>query len=389
VHEIVKNAVPTPKKDRESLFIFQVHNHLDQTVTVHHSLSHSPPLASGGSGVARAPAGSTVPLPLGTVDRGFFFFQLPHTGMSQPAIKWSSAESLDIACAITRTDVQTRGHGRQSFSFIRTELEEEEYGRAPSCPLSERAHHTIHLHHPLVVHNLLPYSLSLGEEGYSAVLIASGSQASISYTKLSQTKKFLMDVERKDKRWSGSFMMGSKSDGETVFTVSNHSSQLELVVKKEEKGTWQLSVFSRNWMVNKTGLALQYRTPEGFFSFGQKRTDVYTTESKPAISLYPHEEVCVRVVKGERHSEWSNKFSLEALGSEGIFSCSFKYPSEELQIGTKVESAQFGTTRVLTLSPFYMINNATRVRFSIDHSQRGFVLFFTGQHIISRMWSAV
>ena len=39
------------------------------------------------------------------------------------------------------------------------------------------------------------------------------------------------------------------------------------MVKKEEKGTWQLSVFSRNWMVNKTGLTLQYRAPEGFFNF--------------------------------------------------------------------------------------------------------------------------
>ena len=43
-------------------------------------------------------------------------------------------------------------------------------------------------------------------------------------------------------------------------------------------------------------------------------------------------QVCVRVVKGMRYSEWSNKFSLEALGSEGIFSCSFKNPTEELQV---------------------------------------------------------
>ena len=41
----------------------------------------------------------------------------------------------------------------------------------------------------------------------------------------------------------------------------------ELIVRKEEKGTWQLSVFSRNWMVNKTGLTLQYRAPDTFFAF--------------------------------------------------------------------------------------------------------------------------
>lgn len=38
------------------------------------------------------------------------------------------------------------------------------------------------------------------------------------------------------------------------------------------------------------------------------------------------------MVKGGRYSEWSSKFSLEALGSEGIFSCSFKDSSEEYQV---------------------------------------------------------
>lgn len=43
----------------------------------------------------------------------------------------------------------------------------------------------------------------------------------------------------------------------------------ELIIKKEEKGTWQLSVFSRNWIVNKTGLTLQYRAPVSFSKSGQ------------------------------------------------------------------------------------------------------------------------
>ena len=39
----------------------------------------------------------------------------------------------------------------------------------------------------------------------------------------------------------------------------------ELTVKKEEKGAWHLSVFSRYWMVNKTGLTLEYKAGESFF----------------------------------------------------------------------------------------------------------------------------
>ena len=47
--------------------------------------------------------------------------------------------------------------------------------------------------------------------------------------------------------------------------------------------------------------------------------------------LYLH-QVCVRVMKGDRYSEWSSKFSLKTLGSEGVFSCPFKDSSEVLQV---------------------------------------------------------
>ena len=36
-----------------------------------------------------------------------------------------------------------------------------------------------------------------------------------------------VQVEKKDKRWSGSFMMGSKSEEETPFSVSHESSSHE------------------------------------------------------------------------------------------------------------------------------------------------------------------
>ena len=77
---------------------------------------------------------------------------------------------------------------------LQTELEEDEYSQTPAFSLADRVHHTLHLHYPLVVHNLLPYSITLGEEGYSMALIGSGAQANINYTKLSTQQKFLIEV---------------------------------------------------------------------------------------------------------------------------------------------------------------------------------------------------
>lgn len=93
-----------------------------------------------------------------------------------------------IVCAI-RTP-SSIVHRTNCLRVLQANLEEEKYSRSPS----QRAHHVVHLHHPLVIHNHLPYALSLGEEGYSMVLIGSGNQTSLNYTKLSQTKKFLVEV---------------------------------------------------------------------------------------------------------------------------------------------------------------------------------------------------
>ena len=57
----------------------------------------------------------------------------------------------------------------------------------------------------------------------------------------------------------------------------------------------------------------------------------------------------MRVVKGDRYSEWSNKFSLETLGSEGIFTCSFKNPSEELQVNPHQLISSLSSAKVFGL----------------------------------------
>ena len=50
-----------------------------------------------------------------------FAYLAVHTlplSMSQPALSWKDASSLDIACALTRSEKESRGHHKQNFSFI-------------------------------------------------------------------------------------------------------------------------------------------------------------------------------------------------------------------------------------------------------------------------------
>ena len=83
-------------------------------------------------------------------------------------------------------------------------------------------------------------------------------------------------------------------------------------------------------------------------------------------------------VMGAENSKWSESFSLDTVGSEGVFSCEINdgqmlqvtvdvdhVMSNSLpQMGTKVHLSSFNLTKVITITPFYMIHNKTRVRFT-------------------------
>lgn len=55
----------------------------------------------------------------------------------------------------------------------------------------------------------------------------------------------------------------------------------------------------------------------------------------------------VRVV-GDRESEWSNKFSLDALGNEGVVSCKLKDSSVELMV-------RYDQLVVCVISPAHLV----------------------------------
>ena len=77
----------------------------------------------------------------------------------------------------------------------------------------------------------------------------------------------------------------------------------------------------------------------------------------------------MRVVGETGPTEWSKPFSVEAVGSEGVFQCQESgsglqfqtRPNREYQMGTRVQLSQFGLSKIITISPLFMAYNKTRV----------------------------
>ena len=82
----------------------------------------------------------------------------------------------------------------------------------------------------------------------------------------------------------------------------------------KEDGTIFLTVYSPFWMVNKTGLPLLYKKPERLHRAGFVQPLLYATS---ASNLQEKRKIAVKTAD----SEWSKKFSPDAVGSNGLLIC--------------------------------------------------------------------
>ncbi|EDO34505.1 predicted protein [Nematostella vectensis] len=133
--------------------------------------------------------------------------------------------------------------------------------------------------------------------------------------------------------WKGDIELSRDMDELTTFTLSptakdTHLRPVELGVFSQNDGTMNVTLYSPYWMVNKTGMFLEYKTR-------------------------------VRM----SGSEWSGKFSLDTVGSGG--SIKIKKDDKDFEIGVQITLSYFSLTKVVEFTPFHLIDNHTEFPVSL------------------------
>ncbi|EFN74999.1 Vacuolar protein sorting-associated protein 13A [Camponotus floridanus] len=134
-------------------------------------------------------------------------------------------------------------------------------------------------------------------------------------------------------------------------------------------GSIVMALYCPFWMLNKTGLMLSYRKS----SKGGKEhsSPIKTTDDYLNVLYHPEhfkgpilfsfrskaffgkKKAMIRVEDGE----WSEKFSIDVAGSEGVVAC--KYNGMTYQIGVHNQLTYNSLTKQITFTPYYiLINNA-------------------------------
>ncbi|XP_033726256.1 vacuolar protein sorting-associated protein 13A-like isoform X3 [Pecten maximus] len=390
--------------------IVQVKNHLPQTVEVYYREGSK--ISSCGLVLAE----ETMDVPLHTIytDTGEFFFkpvsETDEYRVSKESVGWRSAANLGTK---QLTCEGQQGHS-PFFMNVWAECEQIYYEEGDSMTAKS---YTLHLCPTVIFHNLLPFPIKFmleGTEGYQT--LDRGENLPLTNAGVGKSNLEIVIPNYMDKEWCGRNLLRVDIPDLSLWSFSSFigAQKVEMDLGfhcKKGSGSMDLSLYSPYWMINKTGQRVLYKASDSedviehhhdhqeavLFSFKQKsfftakkKKNKHTVKSalaEPAFvvssTLTPEEDCRMgmewqegkdhgkdKKVKEWRQSgkaclkigdtEWSDKFSLDVVGSSGTVQCKTKMRTFE--VGVNIVLSQSGLTKICTFTPYYMLLNTA------DHS---------------------
>ncbi|XP_064596162.1 intermembrane lipid transfer protein VPS13C-like isoform X2 [Liolophura sinensis] len=371
--------------------LVQVHNHMSQAVEVFYKKGEKDLVSVG-----RADPGKSLPLPLPalyTYTSEIYFKPVSDRyGICTNGVNWRTASEsglFPLTCATK--------DGHASF-YMNVNPTPEKVLFEDSSEMNRECL-TLNLHPTVILHNLLPFSLSCLLE----TKIDGGSQDATEEVHLDRGENYALynasvnksSMEFKMKyrglQWTGRRQIQADVPELSIWTFEatnekGEKKHLDLGLhNKQGSGTLDISLYSPYWMINKTGMPLAYRGNDAevtlehpadykdivLFSFKakslfSKKKDNKEKNGKGTVS---EKKTKVKEMKQAgkaslkiRDSEWSDKFSLDVVGSSGTVQCKTKTGSYEC--GVRIDMTSSGLSKIVTFTPFYMLVNTTETTVS-------------------------
>ncbi|CAH1406539.1 unnamed protein product [Nezara viridula] len=160
-----------------------------------------------------------------------------------------------------------------------------------------------------------------------------------------------------DREWSCKYELLEDPPELSVWSFDSFESDrhitIDLGIHMElSHGTHMYTLYCPFWMINKTGLGLAYKHPD-------EANTLYHPENYAGVimfsfrakSFFAKKKSSIKVLDGP----WSDKFSLDAVGSSGVVIC--KHGDQVYHIGVKIELSNNPLTKEVVFTPFYVFMN--------------------------------
>ncbi|XP_037004999.2 intermembrane lipid transfer protein VPS13A isoform X3 [Artibeus jamaicensis] len=223
----------------------------------------------------------------------------------------------------------------------------------------------IHLWPPVLLRNLLPYKIAYYIEGNEqrVFTLNEGCSAHICTVQLDQAKIHLKLLDYLNHDWKSEYhIKPNQQDISFInFTCVTEIEKTDLDIAIHvtyNPGQTVVAFHSPYWMVNKTGRMLQYKA-DGIHRKHPPNYKMPVLFSFQPKHFFNNNKVQLMVTD----SELSDQFSIDTVGSHGAVKC--KALKMEYQVGVTIGLSSFNITRIVTFTPFYMIENKSKYRISV------------------------
>ncbi|KAH9502234.1 hypothetical protein Btru_070491 [Bulinus truncatus] len=261
---------------------------------------------------------------------------------------------------------------------------------------------TVHLHPNVILHNLLPVDVSYTIEGNPAVFnLESGLNKALFNAAVNETSIELEIPNYRGLTWKGKkqVKLGVPELSVWSFEANNNGNSIFMDLGLhcvEKSGSFDMTLYSPYWIVNLTSRTIAVKEDDKESPFVQEANDkdimLYFFKDKPFFGSSKRKETQAMIrtestseKKKEKvkelkkpgkvmlridDSEWSDKFSLDTVGTGGSVTCKHKIGGHVIEVGMSIKLTSSGLTKIVTFTPFYLLLNASTIQLVVKETDR-------------------
>ncbi|XP_077862759.1 intermembrane lipid transfer protein VPS13A-like [Saccoglossus kowalevskii] len=342
----------------------RVHNHMPFAMDLYSTGSSNEMMHFGSVGANEL---GTVPL---VPSHGQNIFAKPHDmhyRLCDSGISWKKSWDLKETGKpnfVYRCSFEKPGHAPYYFTVS---IEKDEYTYIKGS-LDKTPTYTLHVLPTVRVKNLLPVKMKcVVQDAADEISLGEGEVKPLFNADLGKVLE-LRIPDYLEKEWTAKMTLrnGMKELSGLKFTAYQGTQEVTVelgIFVDYNKGFKDMAVYAPYWMVNKTGLPLSYRGTD------DKNITFHPESMEEPVLFAFHKQLLGKKMASLKvlDSDWSNKFSLDTVGSSGAITCKTKEMNYE--IGVKIHLTHAALTKVVTFTPMYLVVNHAEFAMSVSEEE--------------------
>ncbi|XP_076324166.1 LOW QUALITY PROTEIN: intermembrane lipid transfer protein VPS13A-like [Tachypleus tridentatus] len=217
--------------------------------------------------------------------------------------------------------------------------------------------YTLHLRPTASLRNLLPLIVTYTKQGMKEeYILDEGSTHDLTFAYPGKTYLQIKLPNYLDQIWVCTKELNPIVTELSVWTFSSKELTLDLGMHTRKcDGYLDMEIYCPFWMINKTNLLLAYKGEKHNDTSHPGNLNVPVLFSFRTKNFFSKSKVSLKV----EDSEWSDEFSLDAVGNCGSVAARVK-GGKIYCVGVQIMLSQSSLTKIVVFTPFYLLNNKSK-----------------------------